>query len=1040
MSTIVTRSGKGSSLTNNEVDANFTNLNTDKAELSGATFTGVVRVPNGSTSAPSFSFSGDTNTGIYSAGGDNIGFAIAGSARAFISGNQFNMTGNGIFSGNGTFGGTLGVTGVLTTTAATVFNGGFASNAASTITSADNLPQLTLTSTDADAAVGPVIKLYRNSASPADNDLMGKIQFSGEDDAGNDSTFGTIIVKATDVSNGAEDASMIFSPVLADTFPDALILTGAGATFNAGITASNAGVIKASRADNARSLLLYTDNNNATVESDTDPLLLKSAAGITLDSAGTTIIDVNGGNHVATFDANGLALKTDDARLLIEEADGTNIAFVGDLTGAGQGGAFYYNHGGTATIQLMSYEASTIGHGLTVGGAVTATGLTVNGVSQFDNYGGATGKGRIQFGNSGQQFIEGLDTGNGGSGSYLKFGYGSTTALTINSSGQLLLGTTTSDSTLSVDIQNTSASSNNTLVRIKNTAGSEDSGLIIDGNNGGQKEYRIGVNTVADTSDLTFSGGTGYRFYTGSTERMRLTSTGVDVTGTVTIPDYVIHGGNTSTKFGFGSANTMNFISNGSDRLTIANSYAVFNDAGSDYDFRVESSGNSSMLVVDGGGNFVDIGGAGAIGGQLNILGDEGIRGRKASNYKTATMMQPTAFGYSLGTYAVTMLGDTNTQGTVSIGYDPSGNTSGSFSGTGVEMLFGPTMMFKQPNAANNGYITQLSMVSDGIVINDTGADLDFRVESDNNTHALFVDGGTDRVSIGGVAPENDTLSVITTGTTGSLRLVNSNTGAGATGLIIQNSSASPADNDGIGTISFIGKNDAGNDNGAGYIKVVTTDVTNGSYDSSMEFETLVAGGVRSRIKMTPTETVFNDNSVDVDFRVESNGNANMIATDAANNRVGIGRVAVSNPLEVAGAAQFFSGIQLGGSGSANNMDDYEEGSWTPAGSNFTIGTINSAKYRKIGNQVTVVFWVQASSGNSSPAAITGLPFTSATNGYSVGTINLHGGNPIVTNIQIRVSAGTTIIAVLSAADVTVPATSVDSGHIIGTLTYFTDS
>lgn len=32
MSTIVTRSGKGSPLTHNEVDANFTNLNSDKAE------------------------------------------------------------------------------------------------------------------------------------------------------------------------------------------------------------------------------------------------------------------------------------------------------------------------------------------------------------------------------------------------------------------------------------------------------------------------------------------------------------------------------------------------------------------------------------------------------------------------------------------------------------------------------------------------------------------------------------------------------------------------------------------------------------------------------------------------------------------------------------------------------------------------------------------------------------------------------------------------------------------------------------------------
>lgn len=36
MSTIVTRAGKGSALTFTEVDANFTNLNTDKVQVSGA--------------------------------------------------------------------------------------------------------------------------------------------------------------------------------------------------------------------------------------------------------------------------------------------------------------------------------------------------------------------------------------------------------------------------------------------------------------------------------------------------------------------------------------------------------------------------------------------------------------------------------------------------------------------------------------------------------------------------------------------------------------------------------------------------------------------------------------------------------------------------------------------------------------------------------------------------------------------------------------------------------------------------------------------
>jgi len=53
MATIVTRSGKGSALSHTEMDANFTNLNNDKAELSGATFTGSISDPNGLLPFPS---------------------------------------------------------------------------------------------------------------------------------------------------------------------------------------------------------------------------------------------------------------------------------------------------------------------------------------------------------------------------------------------------------------------------------------------------------------------------------------------------------------------------------------------------------------------------------------------------------------------------------------------------------------------------------------------------------------------------------------------------------------------------------------------------------------------------------------------------------------------------------------------------------------------------------------------------------------------------------------------------------------------------
>tara|TARA_R110001599_G_scaffold145978_1_gene328857 strand:- start:114 stop:1031 length:918 start_codon:yes stop_codon:yes gene_type:complete len=54
---------------------------------------------------------------------------------------------------------------------------------------------------------------------------------------------------------------------------------------------------------------------------------------------------------------------------------------------------------------------------------------------------------------------------------------------------------------------------------------------------------------------------------------------------------------------------------------------------------------------------------------------------------------------------------------------------------------------------------------------------------------------------------------------------------------------------------------------------------------------------------LNPTETVFNEESADIDFRVESNANANMLFVDAGNEAVGIGTATLSNKLEVDGGA-----------------------------------------------------------------------------------------------------------------------------------------
>ena len=114
-----------------------------------------------------------------------------------------------------TIGGTALVTGVLTTTAATVFNGGFAANDGSTITTADNTTQLTLASTDADGSVGPVLDLYRNSSSPAINDRIGSITFTGENAAGEIIEYVSIDSFIRGVTDGAEDAQMNFQSMVA---------------------------------------------------------------------------------------------------------------------------------------------------------------------------------------------------------------------------------------------------------------------------------------------------------------------------------------------------------------------------------------------------------------------------------------------------------------------------------------------------------------------------------------------------------------------------------------------------------------------------------------------------------------------------------------------------------------------------------------------------------------------------------------------------------------------------------------------------------
>ena len=67
---------------------------------------------------------------------------------------------------------------------------------------------VTLTNTDDGSSAGPVIVLDRQSASPADSDYLGRVQFKGKDDGGSNETYSQISGKIIDASAGSEDGAV----------------------------------------------------------------------------------------------------------------------------------------------------------------------------------------------------------------------------------------------------------------------------------------------------------------------------------------------------------------------------------------------------------------------------------------------------------------------------------------------------------------------------------------------------------------------------------------------------------------------------------------------------------------------------------------------------------------------------------------------------------------------------------------------------------------------------------------------------------------
>jgi len=173
-------------------------------------------------------------------------------------------------------------------------------------------------------------------------------------------------------------------------------------------------------------------------------------------------------------------------------------------------------------------------------------------------------------------------------------------------------------------------------------------------------------------------------------------------------------------------------------------------------------------------------------------------------------------------------------------------------------------------------------------VFNEASQDIDFRVESDANTHAIFVEGSSSNVGINTSSPQSD-LHITGSSTNTSVIIENTNSDtAAAPDLFLFRNSSSPADGDSLGNIEFRGKNDNTEDTRYVINNAKIIDASDGSEDGQIEWQLLNAGSFQKILTMNPTEVVINEDSGDTDFRVESDNQSHMLFIDAGNDRIGL--------------------------------------------------------------------------------------------------------------------------------------------------------
>jgi hypothetical protein len=187
-----------------------------------------------------------------------------------------------------------------------------------------------------------------------------------------------------------------------------------------------------------------------------------------------------------------------------------------------------------------------------------------------------------------------------------------------------------------------------------------------------------------------------------------------------------------------------------------------------------------------------------------------------------------------------------------------------------------------------------LNGASDKLILD---ADADTTISADTDDQIDFKAGGTDIMSLTATTAQiNDALTVTVDDNSDTLIVQSTDADASAgPNLILDRASGSPADSDLVGRISYRMRNDAGESIDLIKTSCFITDASDGAEDTQFEIDQRIDGTFRNFLTMAPSSVIFNEDSQDIDFRVESDSQTHAFNLDSGNSKISINTSTASN-------------------------------------------------------------------------------------------------------------------------------------------------